>query len=79
MNAFLIKQNIIILKYFIYLLLVIAIGLIIYNTTHIDFDNLLIGNSKTAVISIVASACVVVLLLILITARSIQEKKNKKR
>ncbi|WP_282080636.1 hypothetical protein [Aquimarina algiphila] len=64
------------MKYFIYILIIIASGLIIYNTTHLDFGNLLDGNSKTALISIFASACVIVLLSILLVSKAIQKKKN---
>ncbi|TSE08286.1 MULTISPECIES: hypothetical protein [Aquimarina] len=64
------------MKYFIYILIIIASGLIIYNATHLDFGNLLDGNSKTALISIFASACVIVLLSILLVSKAIQKKKN---
>lgn len=64
------------MKYFIYLLIIIAIGLIIYNITYLDFDNLLIGDSKTALISIFSSACVVLLMTILLVSRSIQKTKR---
>lgn len=64
------------MKYFIYILIAIAISLMIYNTTYIDFDNLLVKDSRTALIGVFSSACVVVLLLILLVSRSIQEKKR---
>lgn len=65
------------MKYFIYILIVVAISLIVYNTTVLNFSNLLEGDSKTALISILASACVVILLLILLISRAIQEKRKK--
>ncbi|MBG6133219.1 phosphate starvation-inducible membrane PsiE [Aquimarina sp. EL_43] len=64
------------MKYFIYLLITIATGLIIYNITYLDFDNLLIGDSKTALIGIFSSACVVMLMTILLVSRNIQKKKR---
>ena len=64
------------MKYFIYILIAIAAGLIIYNATFLDFDHLLQGNSKTALISIIACACVIVLLFILLISRAIQEKRK---
>ncbi len=64
------------MKYLIYVLIVIASGLIIYNTTHLDFGHLLDGDSKTALISIFASACVILLLSILLVSKAIQKKKN---
>ncbi len=66
------------MKYFIYLLIITAISLIIYNATVLDFGNILAGNSKTALISIMASACVVILLLILLASRAIHQKRGKK-
>lgn len=63
-------------KVFIYILLFAALGLVIYNATLIDFNTPLEGNSKTALISVIASACVVLLLLILLISRAIQEKSK---
>ncbi|KAA1247508.1 hypothetical protein [Aquimarina sp. RZ0] len=65
------------MKYFIYLLIIIGLGLIVYNATVLNFDNLLNGDSKTALISILASACVIVLLCILLVSREIQTKQKK--
>ncbi|EZH71906.1 hypothetical protein ATO12_04625 [Aquimarina atlantica] len=64
------------MKYFIYLLIIIATGLIIYNITYLDFDNLLIGDSKTALIGVFSSACVILLMAILLVSRNIQKKKR---
>jgi len=66
------------LKYFIYALITIATVLLIYNATHLEIDNLLIGDSKTALIGILASACVIILLLILLMSRRIQQKNTKR-
>ncbi|WP_298541839.1 hypothetical protein [uncultured Aquimarina sp.] len=66
------------MKYFIYLLIIVASSLILYNATVLDFNNLLEGDSKTALISILASACVVVLLLILLVSRAIQQKRGNR-
>lgn len=63
------------MKIFIYSLMVIAVGLIIYNATHLDFDALLEGDSQIALIGIMASACVLVLLSILLKSRRIAGKK----
>lgn len=64
------------MKYFIYLLITIATSLIIYNTTVLDFNDILKGDSKTALISILASACVIILLFILLVSRAIQQKRR---
>jgi hypothetical protein len=58
------------------LFITIAIGLIIYNSTFLNFENIFQGESQIAFIGILASACVIVLLLILRTSLTI-EKKSK--
>ena len=60
----------------IYVFISIAIILIIYNATYLDFNNLLDGESKTAIISILAGACVIFLMLILKISRKIAAKSN---
>lgn len=62
------------MKIFIYTLIAIALGLIIFNITLLDFDNLLKGNSLIALIGIVASLCAVCILLIFRVAKNIDEK-----
>lgn len=62
------------MKFFIYTLLAIAIGLIIFNITLLDFDNLLEGNSLIALIGIIASMCAVCVLIIFKVAKSIDER-----
>lgn len=62
------------MKLFIYLLLVIASALIIYNFTFLDFENIFSGDSATALIGVLASSCVVVLMIILLMSRAISEK-----
>ncbi len=58
-------------------LILIAIALIAYNVTLLDFQNLLEGNSIIALIGIVASLCAIVLLLIYLTSKKIQKKINE--
>ncbi len=55
-------------------LIILALALIAYNTTIIDFSNPLEGNSIIAIIGILAALCAIVLLLIYITSKRIQEK-----
>lgn len=62
------------MKFFIYTLIAIAIGLIIFNITLLDFDHLLEGNSLVALIGIVASLCAVCILIIFRLAKNIEEK-----
>ncbi|MDB2464079.1 hypothetical protein N9W69_04600 [Flavobacteriaceae bacterium] len=62
------------MKYFRYVLISIAIILIVYNATILDFNALLQGDSQIALIGILASASVIVLLLILIQAERVKQR-----
>ncbi|SKB49194.1 hypothetical protein SAMN05660776_1379 [Salegentibacter holothuriorum] len=64
------------MKLFIYTVIFLAVVSIGYSTTALDFDNLLKGDSGTAVLVIVGSLCLVILMGILLTSRSIAEKHN---
>ena len=59
------------------ILIVLALALIAYNATLIDFENPLIGDSLIALIGIVASLCAIVLLLIYLTSKKIENKLDK--
>ncbi|TMM58764.1 hypothetical protein FEE95_04855 [Maribacter algarum] len=59
------------------ILIVIAVALIAYNVTLLNFQNLLEGDSIIALIGIVASLCAIVLLLIFITSKKIKDKMNQ--
>jgi thiosulfate reductase cytochrome b subunit len=65
------------MKVLIYFLILLATGLIIYNFTFLDFQNALSGDSKTALIGILASSIVVVLMIILLMSRAISEKSQE--
>ena len=56
------------------ILIVLAILLIAYNVTLIDFNNPFEGNSIIALIGILAALCAIVLLLIFITSYKIHKK-----
>ena len=58
-------------------LIVLAILLIAYNVTILDFDNPLNGDSLIAVIGIFAALCAIVLLLIFITSKKIDKNPTK--
>lgn len=58
-------------------LLLLAIALIGYNVTYIDFNNPLEGDSLIALIGILAALCAIVLLLIFLTSRKIQKKLDE--
>ncbi|UJH68884.1 hypothetical protein [Allomuricauda sp. SCSIO 65647] len=55
-------------------LIILALGLIIFNVTLLDFQNPLVGDSLIAVIGIVASLCAILLLLILWNSKKIKKK-----
>jgi uncharacterized integral membrane protein len=57
---------------------VIALGLIIFNATLLDFNALFEGESLVAIIVILASLCAIILLQILQTSKRI-EKLSKQR
>ena len=64
------------MKYFNYIFISIAIILIAYNVTFLDFSNLIEGKSRVALIVILTGACAILLVLILRTAKKIAKKKR---
>jgi hypothetical protein len=66
------------MKTFIYILIVLALGLTVFNVTQLDFSNLLEGNSVVALIGIIASLCAICILLIFKSAQSIDEKTRNR-
>lgn len=61
-------------KTFSIVLIILAVVLITYNVTLIDFDEPLKGNSIVALIGIVAPLCAILLLIIYLTSKKIQKK-----
>ncbi|NJB71653.1 uncharacterized membrane protein (DUF485 family) [Saonia flava] len=59
------------------ILMILAVALIAYNATLIDFENPLLGDSLIALIGIVACLCAIVLLLIYITSKKIEKKLDE--
>lgn len=66
------------MKLFTNILVVLAIMLIIFNISLLDFKNPLEGNSMIAIIGIAASFCAILILLIFRMSKSIEEKMNDK-
>ena len=62
------------MKVAIYIFITIAVALIVFNATKLDFGNFFEGDSLIASISILASACVIVLMLILMASHKIRGK-----
>ena len=52
---------------------IIAVALIIFNTTKLNFDALLDGESFTAIVTIIAAACAIILLQILRISKKIEK------
>ncbi|MFB9053223.1 hypothetical protein ACFFVB_09040 [Formosa undariae] len=67
------------MKIFSIILSVIALALIIFNLTQINFDNPFGDESIVVIITIMALLCAIVLLLILNTSKRIEEKFKKQK
>jgi hypothetical protein len=67
------------MKLFTYILTVLAILLIGYNLTIIDFEAPFEGDSKVAIITILAGLCAIILLAIIRVSKKIEQIiKDKK-
>lgn len=62
------------MKVFTYVLIAVALSLIIFNITLLDFKNLFEGESLIALIGIIASSCAILILLIFRMSKLIDEK-----
>lgn len=62
------------MKIFTNLLILVAIALIIFNVTLLDFEKPFEGNSVVALIGIAAAFCAVFILLIFKMSKKIEEK-----
>ncbi|MCE2613778.1 hypothetical protein LVD13_12415 [Flavobacteriaceae bacterium D16] len=60
------------------ILVFLALALIVYNATLIDYEHPLEGKSIIALIGIVAALCAIVLLLIYQTSKKIEKKIDEK-
>lgn len=66
------------MKLFTNILVVLALGLIIFNICLLDFKNPFEGKSMVAIIGVAASSCAVLILLIFKMSKNIEEKMNDK-
>ncbi len=62
------------MKIFIYILMLLSLGLVVYNATMLDFNHLLEGESSIAAISVLAGLCSLLLLTILLVSKKIASK-----
>jgi hypothetical protein len=67
------------MKIFTYIIVALAVVLIGFNVTMLDFKHLLEGDSLVALIGIIAVLCAVVVLLIFRLSKSIDEKLKNQR
>ncbi len=58
-------------------LILLALALIVYNVTLVDFSNPFQGDSTIALIGIIAPLCAIVLLLIFVTSKKIDKKMKE--
>jgi hypothetical protein len=66
------------MKIFTSILILVAVGLVIFNLTMIDFNKPFEGNSSIALIGVVASFCAIFILLIFKLSKKIDDKlKNQ--
>ncbi|WP_299249353.1 hypothetical protein [uncultured Lacinutrix sp.] len=64
------------MKIFTLILNIVAVGLIIYNATKLDFQGFFKDESMIAVITIVAALCAILLLQVLRISKKIEEKSK---
>lgn len=62
------------MKIFTTILMVIALGLVVFNLTLLDFNKPFEGNSMVALIGIAASLCAIFILMIFRMSKKIEEK-----
>ncbi|MEM6516571.1 MAG: hypothetical protein AAF688_10350 [Bacteroidota bacterium] len=62
------------MKIFNIIVTVVALGIIIFNVTKLDFSNLLDGESQIALISILAAGCAIFLVQILRLSKKVALK-----
>ncbi|XLS29446.1 hypothetical protein ACJD0Z_01175 [Flavobacteriaceae bacterium M23B6Z8] len=65
------------MRIFTLILIIIAVGLIGYNATLVNFEEPMEGESQIALILILASLCAIILLIIMTLSKRIQEKLKK--
>lgn len=62
------------MKTFIYILIVLAVGVIIYNITKLNTEHLMQGDSSIAIFGILSGMCAILVLCILLISKKIASK-----
>ncbi|MEL0240617.1 MAG: hypothetical protein VW932_04590 [Flavobacteriaceae bacterium] len=57
-----------------FIILFIAVGLAVFNTYHIDFNNMWADNSRTAIYGVLVSLIVILIVVINIQSLKVKEK-----
>ncbi len=65
------------MKIFIYIIIALSAGLLVFNVTKLDFDNLFTGESSIALIGVFAAACAITLMSILLISKKIAQKSKR--
>ena len=65
------------MKILIYILIVIGLGLIVFNATKLDLSDPFNGDSAVAAVGIMAAACAVLLMVILRVAQRLKSKNRQ--
>ena len=65
------------MKISIYILIALAVGVIVYNLTKVDSNNLLQGDSSIAVFGILSGLCAILVLSILLISKKIAAKSKR--
>lgn len=66
------------MRVFIYIIIVLAFGLLVFNFTKVDFSHPFNGDSSVALIGVLAAACAIVLMLLLLISKEIARKQRHK-
>lgn len=64
------------MKIFTTILVVLAVALIVFNITMLDYKNIFEGDSAIGLIGVLASTCAVLILLIFKISKKIEEKSK---
>ena len=67
------------MKIFTWIISIIALALIVFNATKLNFDALLEGDSFTAIITIITALCAIILLQILRISKKIETLSKKRK
>jgi len=65
------------MKILIYILMIVGLGLVVFNASKLDLENPFLGDSGVAAVGILAAACAVLLMIILQISMKIKRKKKQ--